>query len=275
VAALFLLQFLLLPVAFAFFATSDAHETVAAPPTGFTPVSLTAADGITLAAWYAPPANGAAILLLHGAGDSRQQTRPYAQMLTKHGFGVLALDLHGHGESEGETNRFGWHGTEDVQTALTFLAQQDGVQKVGGLGLSLGGETLLGAASQSLLLSAIVTEGATARSLSEFHAVPSHRTPISSLQPWVLYTTVSLLTGETPPMPLLESIRGTEQTQFLLIAAEEARDEAEFNTVFAEAAAGRAEVWVVPDVGHQGAFAHDSAEYEQRVVDFFTAALLN
>jgi pimeloyl-ACP methyl ester carboxylesterase len=227
-----------------------------------------------LAGWYAPPANGAAILLLHGAGDSRRNTAVYAQMLTENGFGVLALDLRGHGESEGRSNRFGWRGTDDVHAALDFLDLQDDVQAAGGLGLSLGGEVLLGAAADNPRLRAIISDGATARSLAEFHAVPSHRNPIRSIPPWVLYTTVSLLTAQTPPTPLIASIRATEQTHFLLIAAQLERDEPEYNALFAEAAPGRAELWVAPNVGHTGAFAGHRAEYEQRVVDFFTSVLL-
>jgi pimeloyl-ACP methyl ester carboxylesterase len=272
---LLLATFLLLPIGFAIYATRDAHEAAGAPPAGFTAVRPTTADGTTLAAWYAPPRNGAAILLLHGAGDARAATRSYAEMLVKHGFGVLALDLRGHGESEGRTNRFGWRGTEDVRAALAFLREQDGVRATGGLGLSLGGEVLLGAAADNPALAAIVAEGATARTLAEFQAVPSHRNPISSLQPWVLYTTVALLTGDGAPPPLLDSIRATAQTRFLLVAAGQARDEAEFNRLFAAAAPGRAELWVAPDVGHTGAFAAYPDEYEQRVVDFFTATLLD
>jgi len=82
-------------------------ESVGAPTAGFTEIELAAEDGVTLKAWYAPATNGAAIILLHGAGGSREGVRDHATMLAENGYGVLALDMRGHGESGGTTNRFG------------------------------------------------------------------------------------------------------------------------------------------------------------------------
>lgn len=267
-------MFIVIPIGFGVAATIAPRQAVGAPPAGFESLALTTADGDQLAAWYLAPRNGAVIVLLHGASNSRETMRPYADMLARHDFGVLALDLRGHGESEGKTNLFGWEGNEDVAAALAFLAAQDDVVTVGGLGLSLGGEVLLGAASENPQLRAIVTEGATHRTLEEFHAVPSHNNPVSSLQPMVTYTTVYVLTGETPTTSILHSIEATRTTEFLFIAAANTPDEVEFNTVFAAAAPGRADLWVIPDVGHTGGFDHDPAEYERRVIDFLSAALL-
>ena len=114
---------------------------------------------MTLAGWYKPPLNGAVIILIHGAGGSREGMRPYAAMLARHGYGVLALDLRGHGASTGRTNRFGWQGTQDVGAAVAFLQARDEVKAIGGLGSSLGGEVLLGAASKYPALKAIAADG--------------------------------------------------------------------------------------------------------------------
>ena len=272
--AAFVVMFIVIPIGFGIAATAAPRQAVGVPPDGFESLSLTTAGGDRLAAWYLAPRNGAVIVLLHGASTSREAMRPYAAMLARHDFGVLALDLRGHGESEGNTNLFGWEGNEDVAAAMAFLGTQADVVTVGGLGLSLGGEVLLGAASENPQMRVIVSEGATHRTLEEFHAVPSHNNPVSSLQPMVTYTTVYVLTGETPTTSILHSIEATRTTAFLLIAAANTPDEAEFNTIFAAAAPGRADLWVIPDVGHVGGFDHDPAEYERRVVDFFSAALL-
>jgi pimeloyl-ACP methyl ester carboxylesterase len=273
IAAL-VIVFLVMPIGFGIAATSAPRQAVGAPPEGFDALTLPTADGEQLAAWYLPPRNGAVIVLLHGATNSREAMRPYADMLARHDFGVLALDLRGHGESEGQTNLFGWQGSQDVAAALAFLETQDDVVTVGGLGLSLGGEVLLGAASENPQLRAIVSEGATHRSTEEFYAVPSHNNPVSSFQPMITYTTVYVITGDTPTTSILHSIEAARTTAFLLIAAANTPDEVEFNTVFAAAAPDRAELWVIPDVGHTGGFAHDPAAYEQRVIDFLSAALL-
>ena len=58
-------------------------EAAGAAPEGFDKVSLTTEDGIALGAWDRAPTNGAAILLLHGAGDSLESMRPYAAFLIR------------------------------------------------------------------------------------------------------------------------------------------------------------------------------------------------
>lgn len=96
------------PLALALAATAPGGAAVGAPPEGLEDVTLTTTDGVDLAAWYAPSQNGAAIILLHGAGQSREMLRGPAAMLAAHGYGVLAFDQRGHGASDGPTNRFGW-----------------------------------------------------------------------------------------------------------------------------------------------------------------------
>lgn len=167
--------YILMPVGFGVAAVFPARQTVGAAPDGFQTVSLQTDDGVDLAAWYAPPARGATIILVHGAGSSRQEVRSHAQMLTRHGYGVLALDLRGFGESAGATNRFGWQGASDIGAAVAYLSTRDQAQVIGGLGLSLSGEVLLGAASTYPIMRAIVADGATQRCVDELRTLPSER----------------------------------------------------------------------------------------------------
>lgn len=270
-----LLVYLVLPAAFGLYAVMPLRAAVGAPPDGFEEVALAADDGVALKAWYRPPANGAAIILIHGAGDSREAVRPYAAMLARRGYGVLALDLRGHGESGGATNRFGWLGTRDVGAAVGFLRTQSNVTAIGGLGLSLGGEALLGAASTYPEVRAIAADGATQRSSAELFALESERPLYRSIVMQEVYATVQLLNGEAPPEPpLLESITAAESTRFLLIAGGDEATEVAFNERFAGAVGSRAELWIVPGAGHTEAFGRNPSEYEQRVLAFFNAALL-
>lgn len=265
--------YLVLPAAFGIFAVLPLREEAGAPPEGFREVTIMTGDGIALEAWYAPPQNGAAIILIHGAGSSRETLRPYAAMLVRHGYGVLALDMRGHGGSAGPTNRFGWEGTRDVGAAVGYLEGQDGVESIGGMGLSLGGEVLLGAASGYPQVRAIVADGATHRSVEELYALESERPLYRSFTARMLYGVVQVASGTAPPDPLLDSIAATESTRFLLIAGGRVPQEAAFNEVFARTVGERALLWIAPDAGHTGAFARHPGEYEERVIAFFDAAL--
>ncbi len=160
----------------------------------------------------------AAIILLHGAGGSREAMRPVADMLRRHGYGVLALDQRGHGSSGGATNRLGWQGTIDVGAAVDYLQDRGGVKAIGGLGWSMGGEVLLGAAADYPAIKAIVAVGAWRRSTGELLALPSERPLVRNFTARVMYATVQLLSGDRPPKPLLDSMVAAGSTAFLLIA---------------------------------------------------------
>jgi len=266
--------YILMPIGFGIAAVYPAKQTVGGPPAGFQTVALQTDDSVSLAAWYAPPINGATIILVHGAGGSRQEMRSHAQMLTRHGYGVLALDLRGFGESEGVTNRFGWRGTSDIGAAVAYLQARGEAQIIGGLGSSLGGEVLLGAASTYPALRAIVADGATRRCVEELRALPSERPLVRNFVARVMYATVRVLSGDRPPAPLLDSMAAADSTSFLLIAGGANELEVAFNELFTATVGERATLWVAPDAPHTGAFSLYPDEYERRVIAFFDAALL-
>lgn len=271
-----LVLYVVLPIGFAAYASLRHPHEVGAPPEGFSEVVLTADDGIPLTAWYTPTKNGAAIILLHGATDSREGVRGHAAMLRDAGFGVLAPDLRGHGESGGRGNAFGWEGTRDVRAAVAYLEAQGGVHAIGGLGLSLGGEVLLGALNETTSLSAVVADGATHRCTAEFLTVPGRDSLLRSGVTRLMYAATGTFTGEDPPVPIVESIAGAPDARLLLVAAGEEPDEATYGMAFVEAAGpGRAELWVVPGAEHTRGFGLDPDGYSNRVAGFLRSALLS
>ena len=84
-------------------------------------VRIPAGGGRELAAWWIPSRNGVAALLVHGSGGSRARVAAHARMLARHGYGVLALDLPGNGESDGHSNGLGDNAQPAVSTALDYL----------------------------------------------------------------------------------------------------------------------------------------------------------
>lgn len=273
VLGLVLAVYIGLPTAMAVAAVWPSRAQVGAAPEGFEEVTLTTSDGVELAAWYAPPRNGAALILAHGAGGSRESLRRQAEMLAARGFGVLSLDQRGHGRSSGRTNRLGWEGTRDARAATDYLLAQPTVRRIGALGYSMGGEVLLGASGSCPEIEAMVADGATRRSTPELMALPEKRTLAESFTARVMYLAVRMLTWQRPPSPLLDEMSRSKASSFLLIAAGENDLEVKFNELFANTLGARAELWVVPGVSHTGAFDRDPAEYERRVVSFLERQL--
>jgi len=128
-------------------------------------VTFTTGDGLELEGWYVPSRNGAAVIAFPGRNGSQKQAR----MLARHGYGVLLFDRRGEGVSEGEPNSWGWGGYRDVEAAIAYLQRRPDVDpdRIGGIGLSVGGEMLIETAARTDELAAVVSEGAGARSFRE------------------------------------------------------------------------------------------------------------
>ena len=118
-----------------------------------------------LAGWYVPSSNGAAVVLRHGSGSTRTDVLDQAAAIARGGYGVLLTDARGHGESGGRAMDFGWFGDADTTAAVTFLTEQPDVDadRIGVVGMSMGGEEAIGAAAADPRISAVVAEGATGR----------------------------------------------------------------------------------------------------------------
>ena len=83
-------------------------------------VAIETTDGHELSAWYVPSTNRTAVLLSHGSGGSRERLAAHVRMLARHGYGVLALDNPGNGESEGHSNGLGDNAQPAVDAALAL-----------------------------------------------------------------------------------------------------------------------------------------------------------
>ena len=199
-------------------------------------------------------------------------------MLARHGYGVLLFDRRGEGESEGDPNVFGWAGEKDLEAAVAFLQDRPDVDpnRIGGIGLSVGGEMMLEAAAESDGLRAIVSEGAGIRSIREALAIPETRKRYeAALVHAVVTPGVALFSNTMPPASLEVLVSRIAPRPVLLIYAVPGQGgEAELTQLFYAAAGEPKTIWNVPGSGHTGGIEAQPAEYERRVVGFFDRALL-
>jgi len=88
-------------------------------------VEIKTSDQLTLkGSFYAPKKRAPAVLLVHDAGSNREQLDGIAQRLSRQGFGVLTLDLRGHGDSK--TSRLDWDKMNaEARASLWQLAPRD------------------------------------------------------------------------------------------------------------------------------------------------------
>src|SRR5215207_4409050 len=262
------------PIAFAINATHRARTAVEAADLGraYERVSLTTSDGLQLAGWYVPSRNGAAVIAVPG----RSGPAAHARLLARHGYGVLLFDRRGEGESDGDFNAFGWGGDADIKAAVTFLAQRPDVDaaRIGGLGLSVGGEMMLETAAEDERLRAVVSEGAGVRSLAEHWDDPVPAAAQKPFSDWVIQTlALTVLANQAPPPGLSGIVDDVAPRPLLLIRGLEGQQQEALNRVYYDAARQPKELWEVSGAGHTGALSTRPHEYERRVIGFFDRAL--
>jgi hypothetical protein len=275
VAAFFGFQLVLLPLAVAYVTTHTARAVVPENDLGvaYENVSFRTSDGLRLEGWYVPSRNGAAVISFPGRKGPQRQAR----MLARHGYGVLLFDRRGEGRSQGEPNAWGWSGERDIKAAVAFLQHRRDVDpaRIGGIGLSVGGEMMLEAASETKALAAVVSEGAGARAFSD---EMDH--DVDGLERWLSVPTYAMRTAavgafanQTPPRNLKDLVGRIAPRPLMLIAAPNSENGEDLNRGYYRAAGAPKTLWQIPESHHVGGIVARPAEYERRVVGFFDRAL--
>lgn len=244
-------------------------------------VTFESADGVELAGWFVPSHNGATVVLRHGAGRSTAASAAgHAEVLAAHGYGVLLTDARGHGASGGRAMDYGWYGERDIAAAVTFLLRQPGVDpgRIGVVGLSMGGEEAIGAIGLDARIAAVVAEGATARTAGDKAWLPDAYGWRGRAQRWfdaAQFGLTDLLTDAPRPATLASSAAAARPRPILMIAAGDVPDEARAAVHIATHAPLSVEVWTVAGASHTGALDLDRGAWEQHVVTFLDAHLLD
>jgi dienelactone hydrolase len=277
VAGLLVAGLVLFPISLGYVVTHTARAESPPPKLGaaYEDVAFTTRDGLRLEGWYVPSKNGAIVIAFPGRAGAQKQAR----MLAAHGYGVLLFDRRGEGESEGDPNVFGWDGARDLHAAVAYLKTRPDVdpERIGAIGLSVGGEMLIQAAAESDEFAAIVSEGGSGRSirddLANADGTWGKAGAIASPLPMLALAT-AVFTDGLPPPSLESLVRRIDSTAVFFAYSGQVVEERTANRGFYAAAGEPKEIWEVPEGGHIGGITARPAEYEERVIGFFDRELL-
>ncbi len=265
----------LFPFALSYVFTHSARAVVPAPKLGAAHenVTFTTKDGLKLKGWYVPSKNGAAVVAAPGRAGSQKPAR----VLIRHGYGVLLFDRRGEGESDGDPNAFGWAADTDLNAAVAFLQHRADVDRnrIGGIGLSVGGETLLQTAAESDGFKAVVADGAGARSIREDLA-RTGAAKWAEIPTSLVVTAGTMLFSNHSVPPNLKSLVGriAPRPVLFIYGEHDQPNVKELTPAYYAAAAAPKAIWEVAGAGHTGGIDARPAQYEQRVIAFFDRALL-
>jgi alpha-beta hydrolase superfamily lysophospholipase len=93
------------------------------------PIEARTADGLRLAGvWYpaVPASSGRTAIVIHGYAEDPRGFRDRARALAARGWNAAAIDLRGHGDSEGEHTSFGGREWDDLHAWIDVLAARIG-----------------------------------------------------------------------------------------------------------------------------------------------------
>jgi uncharacterized protein len=237
-------------------------------------VTIETADGRELSGWYVPSRNRTAVLLSHGSGGSRERVAAHVRMLARHGYGVLAFDNPGNGESAGHSNGLGYNAQPAVDAAIQWLARRPNVdpRRIAGFGSSLGAEVLLEAAAREPRLRAVVADGPTrpmdARRVGD-QALPERVSGALAMQ------AIRGISGMREAPSLIGIMPRIAPRPVLLIAGGTggAKDEIPANRLYRDAGGSTVQLWELADTGHTAGLRTHPAEYERRTSAFLDRAL--
>ena len=254
---------------------APANHTVVRPE-GFDARSVSIpGNGHLIAGWWVAAGSAApVVLLVHGVRADRLAMVERARLLAEHGYSVLLIDLQAHGETPGEAITLGWKESEDVVAARNWIRAQRPGCKIGVVGVSLGGASVL-LAPQPLGVDAVVLEAVYPR----IARAAENRVRIR-LGPLAPFLTPLLLWQLQPRLGItaqqLEPIRSISRLGAPVLIVAGSEDEqttlAESQELFAAAAEPK-RLWIVEGARHQDFMSFDPKGYEEQVLGFLEQQL--
>lgn len=253
--------------------TRPARQAIGAPPpelAGAEAVQFRSADGLTVSGWFVPGRVGqGAVLLQHSVRSNRLQMLARARWLQREGLASLLIDLPSHGESAGDRLTFGHREARATEAALAWLRTRVPGERIGAIGVSLGGAALLFAQRQPELDALVLESVYPSITLAVHHRLAMRLgEPAAQLLAPLLLVQLPLRLALSPaqlrPIDALAAVRAP-----LLIAAG-TRDEhtrwSETESLYAAATASTDRtLWPVPGAAHVDLHAFHAGAYEDFV----------
>jgi dipeptidyl aminopeptidase/acylaminoacyl peptidase len=243
-------------------------------------VSVTAADGIALRAWYiqAEQSNGNAVLLLHGLSDNRLGMLGYANLLLSNGYSVLLPDSRAHGASDGMVATYGLVEANDIHVWVSWLEQQH-PYCIFGFGESMGAAELLQSLAVEHRFCAVGAESP----FSDFRAIAYDRVgqflhvghwlgrycfrPLIEISFAYAHWRYGLQMTDVNPARVVASTT----TPVLLIHGVDDSNVPVRHSRFIKMANAKVVLWQVPATDHCGAIATHAAEFRSRLLGWFAS----
>lgn len=238
-------------------------------------VEFNSDSGAPIKGWFVKDDDGkGVIVLMHGLRSNRLSLVDRIRFLRKNGYSVLAFDFQGSGESVGKQLTFGYLESLDATASLKFIRQKLPDEKIGVLGISMGGAAFL-LQKEPQKVDALILEMVypTMQKAVENRLNLWMFRGADNLAPLLTMQFSMRLGVSVDELRPLDKI-GNVKVPTLIIAGEnDHHTTLEESKQLFTAANEPKELWVVPTAEHGDLFKVAPQDYEKRVLAFFQNAL--
>lgn len=244
------------------------------------PLSFHSSTGINLVGRWFRGTNRSTIVLANGYGDTQDQMLSIADFLHRAGFNVLTYNMRSRAGSGGEYVTLGVYEQKDLISALDYLCTRSDVdpQRIGALGVSMGGAVVILAAARDKRIKAVVDDcgfsdapSVIAASFEHFIHLPSF--PFAPVTIWIADERAGIDVDSVRPMDVIARI--SPRPVFIIHGLDDFTVPVENSKQNFAHAREPKQLWLVPGAKHGKAHSVAKAEYERRVTAFFDKALKN
>lgn len=242
-------------------------------------VTITTPDGLKLVGWFVPSENGAVIIMQHGYKSTRKELLNEAEMMHRHGYGILLTTVRAHDGSDGEMITFGMNEVNDMEAWYQYLLTRTDIDpgRLGILGNSYGGMLAIQFAAQNENIKAVVADCAFSSlndtvetSVEYFTDLPAF--PFAPLIVFWAERETGFQTDDIDATQWIAQI--SPRPVFLMQGGADVVISADSGQRLYDAAGEPKELWFDPALGHVDFDTERAAEFEQRVAAFFDQYLL-
>jgi len=234
-------------------------------------VEFASESGSQIHGWFLPGRTGQGlVIIMHGVRASRLDMVDRGRFLSWAGYAVLLFDFQAHGESPGKNITFGFLESRDARAAVAFARNVAPQEKIGVIGVSMGGAAAL-LAEPPISIDALVLEQVypilhdaigdrISMRLGEWSRV------LTPLLAWQLLPRLGVSDTELRPLDHVGKI--TAPKFFVGGASDRHTTPEELRRMF-DAAAEPRELWIIPGARHVDLSRFAKADYEKRILSFF------
>lgn len=242
---------------------------------------LSTEDGGTVEGWSIKAKHHlATVVLLHPIRGSRLTMLSRAELLHRHGYSVVMIDLQAHGESSGDVISLGHREKHGAAAAVNYARSLSDGRPVIVLGYSLGGASFLLSGEtevDGVILESVyptISEAIFDRACSRVGSIAA--LPIAATLLWQMEWRLNLSRSELRPIDTLPQLHCP--VMIMSGSEDQHTTEQETRQMFSRLPASERsgvgnQLWIVDNAAHVDLYQFCGREYESRILSFLNSVV--